>query len=156
MSKHGRIATEIKQHKGFASLSEEAMLTLMRTADVIRHQSAKAMTEHTDITHQQYNVLRILRGAGNEGMPTLQIAERMVEVTPGITRLIDRLIKKELVSRHPCANDRRQVFCRITERGLSLLKELDPILDAYNQAWEYKLNNEELKTLITLLDRLRS
>ena len=81
---------------------------------------------------------------------TLQIAERMVEVTPGITRLIDRLIKKDLVSRHPCEHDRRQVFCRITDQGLALLKELDPVLDTYNQEWDRKLNDEELKSLITL------
>ena len=83
------------------------------------------MIEPYGITPQQYNVLRILRGAGAEGLPTLSIGERMIEQTPGVTRLVDRLERKGLVERTPCAKDRRRVFCRMTAKGLELLKELD-------------------------------
>ena len=101
MSSTGKIASEIKQTSGFSSIQQEALITLMRTADQLRTQIAQRIADSADITYQQYNVLRILRGAGKDGLPTLQIAERMVEGTPGITRLIDRLIKKGLVERIP-------------------------------------------------------
>ena len=90
------IARELKQKKPFPSKAEEAAVTLMRTADVLRRFIGTVIEPH-GITSQQYNVLRILRGAGERGLPTLEIAERMIESTPGITRLIDRLETKKLV-----------------------------------------------------------
>src|SRR5947199_10599404 len=83
---------------------------------------------------QQYNVLRILRGVGPRGLPTLTIAERMIERTPGITRMIDRLEAKGLVARETRPDDRRYVHCRITEEGLKLLRLIDGSVEEHNAA----------------------
>jgi len=148
------ILHDLKQNKPFPSKAQEAAVALMRTADVLRRIVA-AIVEPNGITSQQYNVLRILRGAGERGLPTLEIAERMIESAPGITRLIDRLETKTLVARERCLTDRRQVFCLITASGLSLLSSLDkPILDATNTALGI-LKKTELTSLIDLLDRTR-
>src|SRR5215216_1776403 len=82
------------------------------------------------ITGQQYNVLRILRGVHPDPLPVLEIAERMIEETPGITGLLDRLESKGLVRRQRCTADRRQVHCYVTAGGLALLTALDPLFDA--------------------------
>ena len=146
---------EIKQTRPFASPTQEAALSLLRTADLVRR-SVTAIVEPHGITPQQYNVLRILRGAGREGLPTLDIAERMIEQTPGITRLIDRLETKKLVLRERCPTDRRQVFCRITKAGLLLLDRLDrPIRDSEENALG-GLSPTQLTQLVSLLDRARN
>jgi MarR family transcriptional regulator, organic hydroperoxide resistance regulator len=124
---------EIKQRKPFPSAGQEAAVTLMRTADVVRRMVGSAIERH-GITVQQYNVLRILRGAGWEGLPTLEIAQRMIEQTPGITRLIDRLQSKKLVERERGSNDRRCVYCRITPAGMALLSGLDDPVRAATDA----------------------
>src|SRR6266513_6324325 len=108
----------------FRSREQEATLGLLRTADAMKRGLAQVIEPH-GITPQQYNVLRILRGAGPAGLPTLTIGERMIEQTPGTTRLVDRLERKGLVTRTPCPTDRRRVFCQITEKGLELLPKLD-------------------------------
>src|SRR5688572_9880482 len=89
---------EIKQARPFRSMAEEAALAVLRTADVLRRRLSEAM-EPVGITMQQYNVLRILRGAGEGGLPTLEIADRMLERQPGITRLLDRLERKGWIER---------------------------------------------------------
>ncbi len=148
------IVQELKQTRPFPSKAQEVAVSLMRTADVLRR-LVGAVVEPKGITVQQYNVLRILRGAGKEGLPTLDIAERMIETAPGITRLIDRLETKKLVSRERCPTDRRQVFCRITKSGLTLLDKLDaPMLEATDSALGH-LKKHELASLIDLLDRTR-
>src|SRR5687767_11352943 len=121
------IRGELKQQKPWAAQTQEVAVSLLRTADLVRR-SVAAVVEPHGVTPQQYNVLRILRGAGSKGLPTLEIAERMVEQTPGITRLIDRLEAKRLVSRKRCLTDRRQVFCLISEHGLDLLSRLDGLV----------------------------
>src|SRR3954466_7364516 len=95
------IAQEIKQTRPFRTQREEASVALLRTADLLRRMIG-TVVEPRGITAQQYNVLRILRGAGDDGLPTLDIAERMIEQTPGITRLMDRLEAKKLVVRKRC------------------------------------------------------
>src|SRR2546423_12994912 len=116
--------THQKPPEVFRSREQEATLGLLRTADAMKRGLAQVIEPH-GITPQQYNVLRILRGAGPSGLPTLTIGERMIEQTPGVTRLVDRLERKGLVARTPCPKDRRRVFCAITSKGLDLLKELD-------------------------------
>jgi DNA-binding MarR family transcriptional regulator len=149
-----RIQEEIKQTRPFHSRAQEAAIGLMRTADMVRR-AVGAIVEPFGITIQQYNVLRILRGAGENGLPTLDIAERMIEETPGITRLIDRLETKQFVSRERCTKDRRRVWCRITKQGLALLAKLDaPIRDADQWALA-SLDSRELTQLVSLLDRAR-
>lgn len=135
--------------------AHEATIGLMRTADLVRREVARIVEPH-GITPQQYNVLRILRGAGGHGLPTLEIAARMIEERPGITRLVDRLERKRLVARERCKKDRRRVWCRITRRGLGLLARLDaPIRDADQWALS-SLSTNQLTQLVTLLDRAQS
>ncbi|HKB79819.1 MAG TPA: MarR family winged helix-turn-helix transcriptional regulator [Thermoanaerobaculia bacterium] len=149
------VLDDIKQRKPFASKGEEALVTMLRTTDVFRRRMGGVVERH-GITMQQYNVLRILRGAGADGLPTLEIAARMLEQTPGITRLVDRLEVKKLVSRRRSADDRRCVYCRITAAGLALLAALDaPMRAAADRAFG-SVNKKELAHLVELLDRLRN
>ena len=148
------ILRELKQTRPFPSAAQEAAVALLRTADLV-NRLVDTVIERQGITGQQYNVLRILRGAGEKGLPTLEIAERMIEQTPGITRLIDRLETKKLVIRERCATDRRQVFCRITPAGLALLAKLDePVRAASDEALRH-LGKKDIAQLIELLDRTR-
>jgi DNA-binding MarR family transcriptional regulator len=145
---------EIKQTRPFRSPGHEAVLSVGRTADVLRRRFA-ALLEPSGVTPQQYNVLRILRGAGTAGLPTLEIAERMIEQAPGITRLIDRLERRAWVRRERGTEDRRQVQCHVTAAGLKLLAHLDPIVDASEVATVAMLTAAEQRQLIALLDRVR-
>ena len=149
------IQREIKQSRPFAAPTQEATVALLRTADLVRR-SVTAVIEPHGITLQQYNVLRILRGAGSKGLPTLEIAQRMIEQTPGITRLIDRLEKKRLVLRERCPTDRRQVFCFITQEGLSLLRGLDAPIRRSEDVALGGLSWRQLEQLLGLLDRART
>ncbi len=139
----------------YRTREQEAAIGLLRTTDAIRRHFS-AIVAPFGITLQQYNVLRILRGAGREGLPTLAIGERMVEQTPGVTRLIDRLVKKGFVTRRPCDEDRRRVYCHISAAGLKVLTSLDePVAhgDALSVA---PLTAAELDRLISMLDRIRA
>lgn len=129
-----------------------AYLALLRTADRLKTYFETIIAPF-DITGQQYNVLRILRGAEPEGLPTLTIAERMIERTPGITRMIDRLEAKGLVWREDCPNDRRRVFCRITEKGLDILEQLDVPVEEDNTAFDV-LSEAELKQFTVLIEKV--
>lgn len=103
---------------------QHTVMELIRTADELRRYFT-ALYEPHGITPQQYNVLRILRGSRSGALPTMEIAERMVEKTPGITRLLDRLEEKGLVERERTSDDRRRVLISITAPGRTLLAELD-------------------------------
>jgi DNA-binding MarR family transcriptional regulator len=149
------MATSQKPQQNFRSREQQAVLGLLRTADAIKRSLAHVVEPH-GITPQQYNVLRILRGAGSDGLPTLTIGERMVEQTPGVTRLIDRLERKGLVVRTPCPKDRRRVFCQITAKGLGLLDELDEPVNRWDVQTVSILPPSEVDSLITLLDRVRA
>jgi DNA-binding MarR family transcriptional regulator len=146
---------EIRQNKPFESPAQEAILGLSRTTDVLQRRFAELVEPH-GISLQQYNVLRILRGASKEGTPTLEIADRMIQKTPGITRLLDKLEAKHMVRRKRCPEDRRQVLCWITDAGLRVLADLDkPLVHSGAQAMQ-PLTNSEVRTLITLLERVRA
>ena len=151
--KPSRLQAEIHQRKGFHSAQQEGAIGIVRTADVLKRRFAKLMEPH-GISGQQYNVLRILRGAG-EALPTLDIAERMIEEAPGITRLLDRLEKKGLVKRERCATDRRQVLVEITRKGLSLLERLDGPIGVADDSALGEISAADLKSLIRILDAIR-
>jgi DNA-binding MarR family transcriptional regulator len=136
---------ELRQTRPFESQAHEAVVGLFRS-----------VTEARGLTIQQFNVLRILRGAPDNGLPTLEIAERMVEQTPGITRLLDRLERKDLVSRVRCTVDRRQVLVCITPAGLDLLASLDAPIQLVNRQIVKSLSKRDQAELIRLLDRLRA
>lgn len=134
---------------------QEAVVNILRTANYLRNYCSPLFDLH-GITSQQYNVLRILRGAGLEGLPTLAIAERMIEQAPGITRLLDRLEAKKLVRRERPSDNRRQVLCYITKAGVDLVKELDaPMKDQAVEALR-GLKKSEIEELIRLLELARN
>lgn len=149
------IARELVQKRPFRNAGTEASMGILRTADILRRRIEVLLVEH-DITLQQYNVLRILRGAGAEGLHTLAIAERMVERAPGITRLLDRLEARGLVDRERRTDDRRCVVCRLTRAGTKLMAELDPVIEAEEDRLGALLAAKQWRELIALLDALRS
>lgn len=129
-------------------------MSVMRTAHLIQRNYSRIVEPH-GLTIQQYNVLRILRGAGESGLPTLEIGERMIEQTPGITRLLDRLEAKAMVRRERSSTDRRQVFCWIAPAGLDLLAKIDDPIDHGGEEAFAGLNEDEMRALIGQLERLR-
>jgi MarR family transcriptional regulator, organic hydroperoxide resistance regulator len=151
----GTLQREILQTRPFSSVAEEAALGVLRTSDVLRRFLAD-VAHPRGITLQQYNVLRILRGAGPDGLPTLEIGARMIEEAPGITRLLGRLQRKALVKRHRCPKDARRVLCRITSPGLKLLQELDHPMRRAGEAFFAPLRADQARRLIRFLDAVRS
>ena len=148
------IERELKQTRPFPTLGQQAAVGLLRTADLLRRLLEQAL-EPSGVTAQQYNVLRILRGARPEPLPTLEIAERMIERTPGITRLLDRLEAKKMVHRDRCESDRRQVLCTITAAGLELLRDVDVVVTDVESRSLGRLSDAEKRKLIRLLDTIR-
>lgn len=146
---------ELRQQRPFRSPSVEAGAALLRCADRLRYHLDSSL-QPFELTFQQYNVLRILRGAGADGLPTLEIGARLIERSPGITRLIDRLEKKGLVNRKHDSNDRRMVLCSITRRGVNMLAALDEPINARDEWAMSALHPPQLIALIRLLERLLS
>jgi DNA-binding MarR family transcriptional regulator len=155
MEEMSQLQREIRQGKPFRSRGQEVVVALLRTADLVRRAVSQAVETH-DITLQQYNVLRILRGAGDKGLPTLEIAERMIEHAPGVTRLLDRLEAKGLVRRERCREDRRQVLCWLTPTGLELVASLDEPVDRADVEAVAQLTPEDQEKLLRLLDAVRA
>lgn len=145
---------EIRQNRPFRSRQQEATIALLKTADELRRHLSEVVGRH-GITLQQYNVLRILRGAYPDPLPTLEIGERLIERVPGITRLLDRLEEKGLVRRQRCSDDRRMVHCWITDAGIALLADSDPAMDVADVEAAADLSEAEVQRLIELLGRVR-
>jgi DNA-binding MarR family transcriptional regulator len=154
MNKHKRKTSRRLMRPELPPRGPTAYSILLSTADRVKT-SFEAVCAPFDITGQQYNVLRILRGAEPDGLPTLTIAERVIEKTPGITRLIDRLEAKGLVAREIRPHDRRCVYCRITRKGLDLLRLLDKPVHEANHAAFRGLTDRELRQFVTLLLKIR-
>ncbi len=152
--KKGQLQKELKKRHPFASPEQEALLNLMRTHDQIENRFGRLFREF-GLTASQYNVLRILRGEGHP-MPSLEIAERMIQVVPAITGLIDRLEKQDLVSRERCTEDRRVVHVEITKKALGLLKKLDEPVNGLHKQLLGHLTRTELKELTRLLEKART
>lgn len=154
MGKRTTLQKEIRQKKPFRSRNQEAVIAIVRTADVLKRRFR--MVESFGVTGQQYNVLRILRGARPEPLPTMEIARRMIENTPGITGLLDRLEEKGFVTRVRDADDRRCSRCSITQKGLDLLAEMDaPVSKAEEEALSV-LDAADVNRLIDILEAVRA
>ncbi len=145
---------EIKRKEPFESPAQEALLNLLRTYGVLSAPFVRLFKQH-GISDPQYNVLRILSGAGEE-LPCLEIAERMVSRVPDITRLIDRLAAANLVKRRRSRSDRRMVLVGITDEGRDLLSELDEPVRALRKQQLGHLSAEELTLLNQLLVKART
>jgi len=146
---------ELKQSKPFRSRAQEATIALLRTASVVGRTYARVLEPH-GLSFAQYNALRIVRGAGSGGIPTLAIRERMIEEGTTITRLLDKLEDAGLVRRERSDTDRRQVFCVATAAGRRLLDRLDPEVDAADEEAVAVLDDAQLGTLVELLDVVRA
>ena len=148
------ILDDIKQTRPFRSRSQEALIALLRTANVLSRR-LDALCQREGITLQQYNVLRILRGA-KAPLPTMEIAERLVEQTPGITRHVNNLERSDLIRREQWPGDRRQILCQITPAGLRLLERLDGPMDRFDDGFAAALTDQQLNALIDTLDTVRA
>jgi DNA-binding MarR family transcriptional regulator len=155
MTRKSTLQQEIRQRPPFRTEAQEATISILRTADIVRRRLAAVVEPH-GITFQQYNVLRILRGARPGRLSTQEIGERLIEQTPGVTRLLDRLEAKALVSRERSPDDRRLVHSNITRAGLELLSRMDAAMDAADDAAVAALSESQVRTLIRLLERVRS
>jgi DNA-binding MarR family transcriptional regulator len=144
---------EIKQTRPFRSRSQESLVALMRTAHVLRRQ-ADAVVAVEDITLQQFNVLRILRGARGP-LPTMEISERMIEPSPGITRLICSLEQRGFVKREQWPGDRRQILCQITPAGLRVLERLEEPMNRLDDATTGNIPLERVEALLEILGEIR-
>jgi DNA-binding MarR family transcriptional regulator len=153
-SAHG-LQAEIAQRRPFHSIKAEVTVGILRTAALIERHFAQVVAR-TGVTVQQYNVLRILRGAGVEGLPTLVIRDRMIHAAPGITRLLDKLEKAELARRDRSSPDRRQVFCYITPKGLEVLAQLDEEMRRADDVAVGTLDEGQQRQLIKLLEGVRA
>lgn len=150
----GSIQSEIKQSKPLTP-EQEVILTVQRTADSFHRRIVELLKPH-GISGTQYNVLRILRGAGKEGLPCGAIAERMVTRDPDVTRLLDRLDKMGFIARERGQRDRRVVTTTITDAGLKLLKQLDKPVQELGTALVRNLSKSQMQQLVELLDMARS
>ncbi len=139
----------------FDSLAQEAFLNLWRTYDRLRALE-DALFAQFDLTPQQYNVLRLLRGAHPETLPTLGIAARLVTHAPDITRMLDKLEAAGLIERERPAGNRRTVLIRITSEGLVRLKQIDKPLRECHQQQLGHLSAEQLEQLVSLLQLARA
>ena len=148
------VQQEIQQTRPFRSRAQEAVIALMRTASVVSRRYARLVEPH-GISLAQYNVLRILRGAGPEGLPTLAIRDRMIDEGSTVTRLLDKLEQAGFVTRDRSRPDRRQVLCRITTQGESLLAQLDPTMDSADTDTMAVLDDAQMALLIELLASVR-
>jgi len=146
---------EIRQGKPFRSLAQEATIALLRTASVVGRAVARAV-EPSGLSLAQYNALRIVRGAGVAGIPTLAIRERMIEEGTTITRLLDKLEDGGLIRRERSLPDRRQVICHATAAGKRLLDQLDPRVDESDEQAMAALDDEQLEQLVATLDAVRA
>jgi MarR family transcriptional regulator, 2-MHQ and catechol-resistance regulon repressor len=154
-NKPASLRAEIKQTKPFGSLEEEAHLNLERTTAVLSHAFGEALKPY-GITSTQYNVLRILRGAGAQGLCRNEVRDRLISQVPDVTRLLDRLEDAGLIERERSTTDRRLVSTRITAEGLALLRTLDqPVLDMHRKLLGH-LSHKQLETLSALLALARS
>lgn len=145
---------ELRQQKPFATPEQEASLSVERTAAVLRHGLGEALKPF-GVTGAQYNVLRILRGAGSSGLCRNEVGDRLVAQVPDVTRLLDRMEATGLITRERDTADRRMVTARITPAGLRLLDTLDErIIDLHRRQLGH-LGREQLQTLVEILATAR-
>ena len=149
-----RILEEIRQTRRFATQQEEAVLNIVRTADALKRGGELLFRRH-GITSAQYNVLRILRGAGDRGLHCSAIAERMITAEPDVTRLLMRMERLGLLVRHRESSDRRMGTAIATEGGLQLLDELEAPLRELQERQFAMLSEDEIEALTDGLEKVR-
>ena len=149
------LQAELAQQVPFRDARHEAVVGLARTASVLERTVACRLRPWK-LSFAQYNVLRILQGAGPDGLPTLSIRTRLIDPAAAVTRLVDKLERAGFVERARVGSDRRQVRCRITAQGSALLVELEPVVAAVHADVGATLSDEQLRMLTGLLDEVRA
>jgi MarR family transcriptional regulator, organic hydroperoxide resistance regulator len=148
------LQAEMRQGRPFASPSQEATVALLRTASVVTRAFAR-LVEPSGLSWAQYNALRVIRGAGRAGIPTLAIRERMIDEGTTITRLLDKLEAAGLISRERSEPDRRQVICYASDEGRKLLGQLDPKVDRLDEEAVGFLSPSRLEAFVRTLEEIR-
>jgi DNA-binding MarR family transcriptional regulator len=147
------LQSELKKRGPFDSVEQEAMLAIMRSSDLLENRLARLLREY-DLTLSQYNVLRILRGEGKP-LPCLEVSQRMIQVAPAITRVVDQLLHLKLITKTQSAKDGRVFEIELTPSASRLLKALDqPILDLHASLLS-SVSKTDLKALIEILEKVR-
>ena len=149
-----KIEDEIKSTVAL-NISKKIILNIMYTQNILSEKFNEILKPY-DLSGEQYNVLRILRGQKGNPANMCVIQERMVAKTSNTTRLVDKLLLKELVTRNVCPDNRRKIEVLITQKGLDVLSELDPKVNAHENAMASNLNTTELEQLNTLLEKYRN
>jgi DNA-binding MarR family transcriptional regulator len=150
----GKILKELQQTKPFRHIEEEVFLNLQRSADAMM-QEISDILKPFGLSPTQYNVMRILRGAGDAGITCKEIGARMITRDPDITRLLDRLERRRLVTRNRAKEDRRFVSIHITSEGLALLRELDEPIAQRQLALMQHMDKQQLYRIVELLENIR-
>ena len=145
---------EVVKSNAIMGLSQKAVLNIIYTQNNINERLIEILKPY-DLSNEQYNVLRILRGQKGSPANMCVIQERMIAKTSNTTRLVDKLLVKELVTRKVCKENRRKIEVLITEKGLAILKELDPKVDHYEKDIVANLTSGELEQLNHLLEKIR-
>ncbi|SFF11377.1 MarR family winged helix-turn-helix transcriptional regulator [Flavobacterium xueshanense] len=135
--------------------SKKIILNVLYTQNVITENFSEILKPY-EISGEQYNVLRILRGQKGNPANMCVIQERMVAKTSNTTRLVDKLLLKDLVTRKVCPENRRKIEVLITQKGLDILKELDPKVIAHEEFFSKNLSSEEIVQLNQLLEKYRN
>lgn len=149
------LAQRIRKKQPFASAHQEAFLNLVLTREVLAEAFSKLLKPH-HLSESTFNVLRILRGEHPKGVPVLEIRRRMINRVPDVTRLVDRLEELAFVKRLRCSEDRRVIYCLITQKGLDTLATLDaPTLSLHEEQLKH-MSNAELEQLSVLLEKARA
>lgn len=149
-----KLKAEIRSSGTFSSTEEEVSLNILRTAALLEHAVAERLKPH-GLTQTQYNVLRILRGAGEDGLCRNEVGERMLKPVPDVTRLLDRLVDSGLVARDRDEEDRRFVTARITSKGLERLELLDEPVAGMHEELLGHMKKSDLRKLVELLEESR-
>ncbi len=144
---------KLKQNVDFQSAAHESSLALMVAAVHVRRQSDTIFKKY-ELNFNYYNVLRILRGATDEGYPRCDIIERMIDPAPDVTRLMDQLVNKGWVRRERSEQDRRQSLHWITDAGKELLAKIDAEIDAMNVEFAQRLGEEDMAHLIRIAEKI--
>lgn len=145
---------ELKQTRPFRSVEQEALLSIERTAAVLGYAFAEQLKAY-DLTPTQYNVLRILRGAGDSGLCRHEVRSRLLAPVPDVTRLLDRMESAGLIERERDLEDRRLVRTRITKQALGVLAKLDGPIEEIHQRQLGHMSKADLKRLVALLAEAR-
>ncbi|MFB3387926.1 MarR family winged helix-turn-helix transcriptional regulator [Flavobacterium sp. LAR06] len=135
--------------------AKKVILNIMYTQNVIQDNFSELMKPY-DLSGEQYNVLRILRGQKGKPANMCVIQERMLAKTSNTTRLVDKLLLKDYVTRNVCPDNRRKIEVLITQKGLDILKELDPKVDEHERTFANNISQEELELLNQLLEKYRT